>query len=36
MRLRYELVDVFTDHPYAGNPLAVVLGAEGLDGGQMQ
>lgn len=36
MRLRYEIVDVFTDHPYAGNPLAVVLGAERLDGGQMQ
>lgn len=36
MRLRYEIVDVFTDHPYAGNPLAVVLGAERLDGVQMQ
>ncbi|HEX2419774.1 MAG TPA: PhzF family phenazine biosynthesis protein [Micromonosporaceae bacterium] len=35
-RLRYEIVDVFTDHPYAGNPLAVVLDAEGLDGAQMQ
>ncbi|MGH3715791.1 MAG: PhzF family phenazine biosynthesis protein, partial [Micromonosporaceae bacterium] len=36
MRLRYEIVDVFTDRPYAGNPLAVVLGADSLDGSQMQ
>jgi trans-2,3-dihydro-3-hydroxyanthranilate isomerase len=28
--LRYQVVDVFTDRPYAGNPLAVVLGADGL------
>lgn len=35
-RLRYEIVDVFTDHPYAGNPLAVVLDADGLDGAQMR
>jgi len=33
--LRYEVVDVFTDRPYAGNPLAVVLDAEGLSDGQM-
>ena len=26
----YEIVDVFTDRAYAGNPLAVVFGAEGL------
>lgn len=29
-------VDVFTDRPYAGNPLAVVLGGEGLPTGEMQ
>lgn len=34
--LRYEIVDVFTDRPFAGNPLAVVLDADGLDSGQMQ
>ena len=28
---RFRQVDVFTDRPYAGNPLAVVLDAEGLD-----
>lgn len=33
--LRYEIVDVFTDRPYAGNPLAVVLDADGLDRDQM-
>src|SRR5690349_22566325 len=32
----YEIVDVFTDRPYAGNPLAVVLGADALAGDQMQ
>src|SRR5690349_13006694 len=32
----YEIVDVFTDRPYAGNPLAVVFGAESLAGDQMQ
>jgi trans-2,3-dihydro-3-hydroxyanthranilate isomerase len=30
MRLRYDIVDVFTDRPFAGNQLAVVHGAEGL------
>ena len=25
----YEIVDVFTDRPFAGNPLAVVFGADG-------
>jgi trans-2,3-dihydro-3-hydroxyanthranilate isomerase len=35
-RLRYEIVDVFTDQPFAGNPLAVVFGADGLRTGQMQ
>ena len=34
--LRYDVVDVFTDRPYAGNPLAVVHGAEALTPGQMQ
>lgn len=28
--LRYDIVDVFTDSPFAGNPLAVVHGADGL------
>ncbi|MFD2079683.1 PhzF family phenazine biosynthesis protein [Actinopolymorpha cephalotaxi] len=32
----YEIVDVFTDRPYAGNPLAVVLDADGLSGEAMQ
>ncbi len=30
MRLSYDIVDVFTDRPFAGNQLAVVHGAEGL------
>jgi trans-2,3-dihydro-3-hydroxyanthranilate isomerase len=30
MRLRYDIVDVFTDRPFAGNQLAVVHGAEDL------
>lgn len=34
--LRYEIVDVFTDRPFVGNPLAVVLGADALAGDQMQ
>lgn len=34
--LDYDVVDVFTDRPYAGNPLAVVHGAEGLSRGQLQ
>jgi len=29
-------VDVFTDTPYFGNPVAVVLGADGLSGEKMQ
>jgi trans-2,3-dihydro-3-hydroxyanthranilate isomerase len=32
----YEIVDVFTDRPFAGNPLAVVFGAAALAGDQMQ
>ena len=31
----YEIVDVFTDRPFAGNPLAVVYGATDLGGDQM-
>jgi trans-2,3-dihydro-3-hydroxyanthranilate isomerase len=34
--LTYEVVDVFTDRPFAGNPLAVVFGANGLATGQLQ
>ena len=34
--LTYQVVDVFTDRAYAGNPLAVVLDAEALSGAQMQ
>lgn len=34
--LSYEIVDVFTDRPFAGNPLAVVFGAEDLVAAQMQ
>ena len=34
--LAYEIVDVFTDRPFAGNPLAVVFGATALAGDQMQ
>jgi trans-2,3-dihydro-3-hydroxyanthranilate isomerase len=35
-RRRFVTLDVFTEEPYAGNPLAVVLDAEGLDGPAMQ
>ena len=34
--LRYNLVDVFTDTPLTGNPLAVFTRAEGLDDDTMQ
>jgi trans-2,3-dihydro-3-hydroxyanthranilate isomerase len=34
--LTYEIVDVFTDRPFAGNPLAVVLDAQRLDFDQMR
>ena len=33
---RFVTLDVFTDRPLAGNPLAVVLDAQGLDGAAMQ
>lgn len=36
MARRFVTLDVFTDRPLAGNPLAVVLDAEGLDSNQMQ
>src|SRR5919199_4676369 len=36
MPYRYFVLDVFTDTPLTGNPLAVVLDAEGLDGARMQ
>lgn len=34
--LSYDVVDVFTARPYAGNPLAVVHGAAELDPAQLQ
>jgi len=34
--LPYEIVDVFTDRPFAGNPLAVVLDGGALTTSQMQ
>jgi trans-2,3-dihydro-3-hydroxyanthranilate isomerase len=34
--LDYHVVDVFTTTPYAGNPLAVVLGADDLTTAQLQ
>ena len=33
---RFKQVDVFTDRPLAGNPVAVVLDADGLDDATMQ
>jgi PhzF family phenazine biosynthesis protein len=34
--LRFKQVDVFTAVPFRGNPVAVVLGADGLSGDEMQ
>jgi len=34
--LEFHTLDVFTSTPYTGNPLAVVLGADGLSDSQMQ
>ena len=34
--LAYEIVDVFTDRPFTGNPLAVVYGADGLGSDQLR
>ena len=36
MRRRFVTLDVFTETRFAGNPLAVVLEADGLDGAAMQ
>ncbi len=36
MQRRYAILDVFTDTPLAGNPLAVVPDADGLSDEQMQ
>jgi trans-2,3-dihydro-3-hydroxyanthranilate isomerase len=36
MKRRYITVDVFTDRAFGGNPLAVVLDAQGLSAAQMQ
>jgi trans-2,3-dihydro-3-hydroxyanthranilate isomerase len=36
MSRRFATLDVFTDRQFTGNPLAVVLDAEGLDGAVMQ
>lgn len=37
MRLRaFQQVDVFTETPFLGNPVAVVLDGSGLDTAQMQ
>lgn len=33
---RFQLVDVFHDQPFSGNPLAVILDAEGLSSEEMQ
>lgn len=33
---RYAIYDVFTDRPFAGNPLALVLDCDGLDTAAMQ
>ncbi|HEV2385805.1 MAG TPA: PhzF family phenazine biosynthesis protein [Candidatus Acidoferrales bacterium] len=36
MKRRFYQLDVFTDRPYAGNPLAVVTDADGLTAARMQ
>ncbi|MBV9395403.1 MAG: PhzF family phenazine biosynthesis protein, partial [Methylobacteriaceae bacterium] len=36
MNRRFFTLDVFTDRPLAGNPLAVVLDGFGLDSARMQ
>src|SRR3954451_12162036 len=35
-KLEYDVVDVFTDRPFTGNPLAVVYGAHELGGEHLQ
>jgi PhzF family phenazine biosynthesis protein len=32
----YKVVDAFSDRPFKGNPVAVVLNAEGLSDAEMQ
>ena len=34
--MKFKQVDVFTDKPFLGNPVAVVIGADGLDAQTMQ
>jgi predicted PhzF superfamily epimerase YddE/YHI9 len=34
--VKFKQVDVFTDKPFLGNPVAVVIGADGLDAPTMQ
>ncbi len=36
MDMRYYILDVFTDQPFQGNPLAIVEGREGLESATMQ
>lgn len=36
MKLEFHILDVFSERPFGGNPLAVVLGGEALDAGTMQ
>jgi len=36
VKLKFKQVDVFTRQPFLGNPVAVVIGAEGLDTAAMQ
>ena len=36
MQLQFHILDVFTDTRFTGNPLAVVLDADGLEGARMQ
>jgi trans-2,3-dihydro-3-hydroxyanthranilate isomerase len=36
MQLSYHVLNVFTEERFGGNPLAVVLDADGLDGARMQ
>jgi len=36
MQFPYHVLDVFTEERFGGNPLAVVLDADGLDGARMQ
>jgi trans-2,3-dihydro-3-hydroxyanthranilate isomerase len=36
MQLSYYILDVFTEERFGGNPLAVVLDADAVDGVRMQ